>query len=71
MPEKYITQATAKIVLREMFLTGKDPVDIINEHNLWEINDRVELEGIVDQVIRENPRAVAMVNSSGGCATSL
>lgn len=53
-----ITQATAKQVLRKMYETGEDAIDIIERGNLWMISDE-ELKRVVDKVIQDNPKAVA------------
>ncbi len=59
IPRKRITDATAKKVLWEMYRTGKDADTIINEQDLWGITDIEELSRIADQVIKDNPKAVA------------
>ena len=56
---KVLTTTTAKFVLAEMYRTGKSHTEICDEQNLWEITDRAEIERIVDQVIKDNPKAVA------------
>ncbi|MFC1929008.1 Asp-tRNA(Asn)/Glu-tRNA(Gln) amidotransferase subunit GatB [Chloroflexota bacterium] len=53
------TTGTAKFVLEEMFNTGKDPDEIIQERGLSQISDTQELEEEVSQVIKANAQAVA------------
>jgi len=54
-----VNTATAKSVLEEMFKTGKDSSDIINERGLSQISDTREIEEAVGQVITANPKPVA------------
>ncbi|PIZ89540.1 MAG: Asp-tRNA(Asn)/Glu-tRNA(Gln) amidotransferase subunit GatB, partial [Candidatus Nealsonbacteria bacterium CG_4_10_14_0_2_um_filter_37_10] len=48
----------AKIVLGEMFSTGADPSHIIEEKGLIQITDKAEIEKIIKEAIRKNPKAV-------------
>jgi len=54
-----INTATAKSVLEDMFKTGQDAADIIEQRGLSQISDSQEIEKVVDQVIANNPDAVA------------
>lgn len=56
---KGITNATAKFVFKEVFLTGKNPRDIVEENNLWQITDVKEIESIIDKVIINCPKEVS------------
>lgn len=56
---KSITRATGKYVLGEMFRTGRDAISIIEEQDLWQIDDIPTLGKIIDDVIVANPKAVA------------
>jgi len=56
--EGKISSKIAKIVLEEMFKTGADPSQIIEEKGLVLIADEAEIEKIVYQVISENQKAV-------------
>lgn len=56
---KRITHTTAKYVLNRVFETGRDAVSIIEEENLWQIDDIPTLSKIIDEVIKANPKAVA------------
>jgi len=53
-----ISSKIAKVVLEEMFNTGKDPSNIIEEKGLSEIKDEGEVETIVRDVVKENQKAV-------------
>ncbi|MBI2979693.1 MAG: Asp-tRNA(Asn)/Glu-tRNA(Gln) amidotransferase subunit GatB [Chloroflexi bacterium] len=53
------TLTTAKYVLEQVFNTGKDPADIIDEQGLTQINDTGQIEEAVSQVIAANAQAVA------------
>lgn len=53
-----VNNLTAQQILEEMFLTGKDPTDIMEEKNLGQIEDAGEIEAIVEKIIAVNPKAV-------------
>ncbi len=53
-----ISSKIAKMVLKEMFATGKDPSNIIYEKKLIQITDEKEIEKVVKSVISENQKAV-------------
>ncbi len=55
---KEISSKIAKVVLREMIMTSKKPLDIIKEKGLSQINDDEEIRRIVLDVINENKGAV-------------
>ncbi len=52
-----ISSKIAKTVLREMFVSGEDPENIIKEKDLSQMDDLEELERIVIDVINENKKA--------------
>ncbi len=54
-----INAGTGKVVLEEMFDSGKTAQTIINEKGLGQISDTSELETAAFEVIRDNPQAVA------------
>ncbi len=54
-----ITASSAKEVLKEMWATGKDPSNIINEKDLGQVQDSGELEKAASKIISENQTAVA------------
>ena len=56
--QKEISSSAAQTVLREMFETGSDPSDIIEEKSLKQVSNEVELDKIVKQVIKENLKPV-------------
>lgn len=56
--EGKLSSAGAKIVLKEMFSTGQDPSQIIEEKNLLQVSDAGELESIVEEIIKANPKPV-------------
>ena len=56
--ENKINNNAGKKVLREMFETGKKPLDIIKEKGLVQISDTGEIEKIVDKIISENPQSI-------------
>jgi len=57
--EGKITGNVGKEVFQKSFHTGKSPAQIVEEENLAQISDVSALEGIVDEVIENNPKAVA------------
>jgi len=56
--KKEISSKIAKIVLREMYETSKDPSDIIEEKGLKQIDNEEELEKIIKEVIEKNKTPV-------------
>ncbi|MEA3401200.1 MAG: Asp-tRNA(Asn)/Glu-tRNA(Gln) amidotransferase subunit GatB [Armatimonadota bacterium] len=53
--EDVISGKIAKDVLATMFETGRGPREIVEEEGLEQISDAGELEGIIEQVIADNP----------------
>lgn len=53
-----ISSRVAKEVLEETYVTGKDPLIIIQEKGLEQVSDAGALEGICDQVLGDNPKIV-------------
>ena len=53
-----VSSAAARDVLEEMFNTGKDPSNIIEEGGLKQVSNEEELETIVNDVISVNQNAV-------------
>lgn len=53
-----INNLTAQQILEAMFENGQAPTAIMNEKNLGQIHDSSELEGIIDEVIKNNPKAI-------------
>ncbi|HCP00932.1 MAG TPA: Asp-tRNA(Asn)/Glu-tRNA(Gln) amidotransferase GatCAB subunit B, partial [Rhodospirillaceae bacterium] len=50
-----ISGKIAKDVFDEMFDTGKNAADIVEEKGLRQISDSDEISGVVDQIIADNP----------------
>ena len=46
------------MVLLDMFNTGADPSQIVDENNLRQMIDDSEIERIIKEVITKNPKAV-------------
>ena len=53
----------AKDVFSEMYETGKPPSDIVKEKGLTQITDSGEISAVVDEVVAQNPKAVADFSS--------
>ncbi|KKT94895.1 MAG: aspartyl/glutamyl-tRNA(Asn/Gln) amidotransferase subunit B, aspartyl-tRNA(Asn)/glutamyl-tRNA (Gln) amidotransferase subunit B [Parcubacteria group bacterium GW2011_GWC1_45_14] len=53
-----INSSAAQTVLLEMYQTGGDPSQIIEEKNLLQVSDSSELEGVVDAVLAANQKSV-------------
>jgi len=56
---------SAAAIFEAMVATGKEPEPLAEELNLIQKSDASELEGLVDQVIADNPGAVEDVTSGG------
>ncbi len=56
--EKNLTSRMAKILLEEMFKTGKDPSDILEEKEFIQVSEKSEVEKIAKKIIQENPKPV-------------
>ena len=54
-----ISSRAAKDVLKIMFETGEDPSEIVKNLGLSQISEAGELENAVQEIINENPQAVA------------
>ncbi len=53
-----ISGTIGKKVFSEVFLTGKDPEVVVKEKGLLQITDTSELEKMVDDVLKNNPKEV-------------
>jgi aspartyl-tRNA(Asn)/glutamyl-tRNA(Gln) amidotransferase subunit B len=53
-----ISSRLAKDILKEMFLTGLDPKQIIQQKGLVKISDESLIEQVIEEMIKENPKAV-------------
>jgi len=59
MVEKGTVSVTmAKGVFQEMLESGRDPRSIVEEKGATQISDQGELEALVEEVVRENPKVV-------------
>ncbi len=58
MRDGTISVRIAKEVLKEMFVTGKSPKQIVDERGLVQITDESELRKIVEEIVAANPKAV-------------
>jgi aspartyl-tRNA(Asn)/glutamyl-tRNA(Gln) amidotransferase subunit B len=56
---KTINDNSAKLVLKEMFETGQAPEAIVDAKNLNQVSDKGFLEGVVAQILNDNPKEVA------------
>jgi len=56
--QKEISSSAAQTVLKEMFETSADPSQIIEEKGLKQVSDEGELDKIVKEVIKNNPKPV-------------
>jgi aspartyl-tRNA(Asn)/glutamyl-tRNA(Gln) amidotransferase subunit B len=54
-----ISATSAKEALETMILTGKTAEAVIAEGGMQQVSDAAEIEKVVEEVIRENPKAVA------------
>ena len=54
-----ISNTAAKTVLEEIMERDVDPAQVVKEKGLAQISDASALSGIVDQVLADNPKAVA------------
>ena len=53
-----ISSKVAKMVVVDMFNTGSDPSQIVDENNWRQMSDNGELEKVIKEVITKNPKAV-------------
>lgn len=56
---KIINSRAAKDILKEMWATGKDPLQITKDNDLVQIKDSNELENIAQKIVNENPSAIS------------
>ena len=57
--EGRITENIGRMVLKEMFSTGKSPESIVEEKGLKPIEEAAALEALLEEAMAENPDAVA------------
>jgi len=58
-----ISKTAAKEVLGEMFITGADPSNVVEDKGLGQMSDTGALEKIVDKILAENPEVVEDVKA--------
>ncbi len=56
--EGKISSSGAQAMLEEMFATGGDPSNILDEKGLAQVSDEGEIEKIIDEVIKNNQKSV-------------
>ncbi len=56
--EGKISSSGAQAMLSEMYKTGGDPSNILEQKGLAQVNNKDEIEKIVDKVIKNNPKSV-------------
>lgn len=56
--ERNLTSRMAKILLEEMFKTGKDPSDILEEKRFVQVSEKSEVKKIAKKIIQDNPKPV-------------
>ena len=54
-----ISGTIAKTVLDDMFETGREAADIVEEKGLRQVTDSGEIDGIIDTVLADNPDRIA------------
>ena len=54
-----VAASTSKVMLEEMYNTGKDPATLLKEGERTQISDTAQIEEAVDQAIAANAQAVA------------
>ena len=58
MADNTISGRIAKEVFEEMAESGGDPTKIVEDKGLTQITDTGEIEGVIDQIIADNPKQV-------------
>ena len=59
LQKEEINQNTAKIILEEMLISGKPANQIIAEKGYQQVSDATTINGLVAQVLQENPKPMA------------
>lgn len=55
---RQVNSTAGQMLLRKMFETGKDPMDILESENLAQLTDTDELTSVVDKIINSSPTQV-------------
>ncbi|MFC1645273.1 Asp-tRNA(Asn)/Glu-tRNA(Gln) amidotransferase subunit GatB [Patescibacteria group bacterium] len=58
-----INSSAAQVVLLEMYKAGGEPLHIIEDKNLAQMDDEGEMEKIIDRIIADNPQSVEDYNN--------
>ncbi len=58
-----VNSSNGQKLLALMLETGADPSQLLEEHDLGQMNDPAELAHIVETVLRQNPEQVAQINA--------
>ena len=58
-----LSNSMGKTVLHDVIKTGKSPKDVINAQGGGQISDSSELQGIVDQILADNPDVVEKIKA--------
>jgi len=56
--KKKVNSSAAQVLLKEMYETGGDPSQILEEKDLSQVGDTDELSQVVEQIIKNNPGQV-------------
>ncbi|MBU1131620.1 Asp-tRNA(Asn)/Glu-tRNA(Gln) amidotransferase subunit GatB [Patescibacteria group bacterium] len=56
--QRKINSSSAQVLLKEMFQTGGDPSQIMEEQDLSQVGDEGQLSDIIDKIIKDNPEQV-------------
>jgi aspartyl-tRNA(Asn)/glutamyl-tRNA(Gln) amidotransferase subunit B len=59
LDEGVVTTTLAKVVLEEVFCTGKAPAQIVGDNDYVQLDDPEQLGGFVEDALMRNPQAVA------------
>ncbi|MCK4968214.1 MAG: Asp-tRNA(Asn)/Glu-tRNA(Gln) amidotransferase subunit GatB, partial [Candidatus Aenigmarchaeota archaeon] len=55
LSQRHFSSSLGQQILEQMFISGQDPEQIINEQNIQQVDDQLLLEEIVQQIIDANP----------------
>lgn len=58
-----VNSSAGQIILKEMYETGNDPSDIMNEKGLKQVDDVDALSVVCDEVIAENPEIIEQIKN--------
>lgn len=58
-----LSSTNAKVVVLDMLKSENSPAQIISDKNLEQVSDSSQIEGVVKQVLSDNPKAVADIKA--------